>query len=237
MAQRVRKLVAVAGINGEIRPLEQLFEEFPGSSADAVAVIGDLGAPWSKADTYRAIFRVLGEGNRPTFWVPGATDAPLRDYLRESYNMEIAYPHLRGVHGTVALAPGDVLFAGMGGEISDDPETIRAEEALLRYPGWEVEYRLKVIREFDAREQVFLFTTPPAHKGLREPGSEVLAELIKTYNPRLALVGGAEPAEEELARTLVVCPGRLDKGHYAVVDLGARSVEAATLAPKAAVGG
>ena len=31
-------------------------------------------------------------------------------------------------------------------------------------------------------------------EGLREPGSEVLAELIKTYNPRLALVGGAEPA-------------------------------------------
>jgi Icc-related predicted phosphoesterase len=77
----------------------------------------------------------------------------------------------------------------------------------------------------------------PAHKGLREPGSELLAELIKTYNPRLALVGGAEPAQEDLARTLVVCPGRLDNGHYAVVDLGARSVEAATLTPKAAVGG
>jgi hypothetical protein len=27
-----------------------------------------------------------------------------------------------------------------------------------------------------------LFTTPPAHKGLQVPGSEVLAELIKTYN-------------------------------------------------------
>jgi len=139
------------------------------------------------------------------------------------------------VHGTVALGPGDVLFAGMGGEIADDPETIRAEEALVRYPGWEVEYRLKVIREFDAQEQVFLFTTPPAHKGLREPGSEVLAELIKTYNPRLVIVGGEEPAEEELGRTLVVCPGRLDRGHYAVVDLRTRSVEAATLAQQAAI--
>ncbi len=232
MAQGVRKLVAVAGISGEVHSLEQLFGEMSESGADAVAVVGDLGAPWSKADTYRAIFRALGEGNRHT---PGRTDAPLRDYLRESYNMEIAYPFLHGVHGTVALGPGDVLFAGMGGEIADDPETIRAEEALVRYPGWEVEYRLKVIREFDAQEQVFLFTTPPAHKGLREPGSEVLAELIKTYNPRLVIVGGEEPAEEELGRTLVVCPGRLDRGRYAVVDLRTRSVEAATLAQQAAI--
>jgi uncharacterized protein len=233
MAQGVRKLVAVAGIGGEVDSLEQLLLSERG--ADAVAVVGDLGAPWSKADTYRAIFRALGEGNRPTFWVPGRIDAPLGDHLRESYNMEIAYPFLHGVHGTVALAPGDVLFAGMGGEISDDPEIIRAEEALVRYAGWEVEYRLKVIREFDVDEQVFLFTTPPAHKGLREPGSEVLAELIKTYNPRLAIVGGEESAQEELARTLVVCPGRLDHGHYAIVDLGTRSVEAATLAQQAAV--
>jgi uncharacterized protein len=235
MAQGVRKLVAVAGIGGEVESLEQLFGEMSERGADAVAVVGDLGAPWSKANRYRAIFRALGEGERPTFWVPGPTDAPLRDYLRESYNMEIACPVLHGVHGTVALGPGDVLFTGMGGEIADDPETIRAEEALVRYPGWEVEYRLKVVREFDAHEQVFLFATPPAHKGLREPGSEVLAELIKTYNPRLAIVGGEEPAQEELARTLVVCPGRLDHGHYAVVDLRTRSVEAATLAQEAAV--
>jgi hypothetical protein len=235
MARGVRRLIAVAGVSGEIRRLEQLFEEVPGSGADAVAVVGDLGAPWSKADTYRAIFRVLGEGDLPTFWVPGPTDAPLGDYFRESYNVEVTYPFLHGVHGTVALAPGNVLFAGMGGEIADDPETIRAEEALLRYPGWEVEYRLKVIREFDAPEQVFLFTTPPAHKGLHEPGSEVLAELIKTHNPRLVIVAGEEPAQEELARTLVVCPGRLDRGHYAFVDLRTRSVEAATLAQEAAV--
>jgi Icc-related predicted phosphoesterase len=59
--------------------------------------------------------------------------------------------------------------------------------------------------------------------------------LIKTYNPRLAIVGGEESPQEELARTLVVCPGRLDHGRYAVVELGTRSVEGATLAQQAAV--
>src|SRR5436305_7155320 len=178
MTKHFDKLLAIGGLNGEVEPLESVIEEVGDEPVDAVVVVGDLGAPWSKADTYRAIFRALGEGGLPTFWVPGTTDAPLGDYLRESYNLEIAYPFLHGVHGTVALGPGDVLFAGMGGEIADNPETIRAEEALVRYPGWEVEYRLKVIRELDAPEQVFLFTTPPAHKGLREPGSEVLAEPI-----------------------------------------------------------
>ena len=235
MAGGVRKMVAVAGIGGEVQSLERLVGELSERGADAVAVVDDLGAPWSKADTYRAIFRALGEGNLLTFWVPGRIDAPLGDYLRESYNMEIAYPYLHGVHGTVALAPGGVLFAGMGGEISDDPETVRVEEALVRYAGWEVEYRLKVIREFDVDQQVFLFSTPPAHKGLHQAGSEVLAGLIKTYNPRLAIVGGEEPARGELARTHVVCPGRLDHGDYAVVDLRTGSVEAATLARQAAV--
>jgi Icc-related predicted phosphoesterase len=235
MAQALRKLVAVAGISGELQPVEQLFAEVPASAADAVAIVGDVGGPGSNAETYRAIFRVFGEGDRPTFWVPGPTDAPLHDYLRESYNMEIAFPLLHGVHGTVALGPGHVLFAGMGGEIVDDPKTGHAEGERLRYPGWEVEYRLKVVREFDEHEKVFLFTTAPAHKGLHAPGSEVLAELIKTYNPRLVIVGGDEPAQEQLARTLVVCPGRLDQGDYAVVDLRARSVEHATLGQHAAV--
>jgi uncharacterized protein len=235
MAGSVRKLVAVGGINGEVQRLGQLLDELPEDGVDAIAVVGDLGVPWSKADTYRAIFRVLGEAGQRTFWIPGRTDAPLGDYLRESYNMEVAFPLLRGVHGTAALASGDLLFAGMGGEIADDPETVRAEEALVRYPGWEVEYRLKVIQEFDAPEKVFLFTTPPAHKGLHEPGSEVLAELVKTHNPRFVVVAGEEPAQEELGRTIVVCPGRLDRGHYAIVDLRARSVEAATLGHQAAV--
>jgi hypothetical protein len=31
----------------------------------------------------------------------------------------------------------------------------------------------------DMDEQVFLFSTPPAHKGLHQPGSEVLAGLSR----------------------------------------------------------
>jgi HSP20 family molecular chaperone IbpA/Icc-related predicted phosphoesterase len=226
----VRQLLAVGGISGEVEPLERVLREIPATSApDAVAVVGDLGAPWSKPHTYRAIFQVLGETTLPVYWVPGLTDAPLRDYLREAYNMEIVYPSLHGVHGTAAVGSDHIVFAGMGGEIVDDPDALRSEEALLRYPGWEVEYRLKVIREFEDHQKVFLFTTPPAHKGLRQEGSETLAELIKTWSPRVAIIAGEQPRQEPLGSTLVVCPGRVDRGEYALIDLRGRSAAIAVL--------
>jgi uncharacterized protein len=229
-SSRIRMLAAIGQIRGAVDVLERLVEALTETDADAVALVGDLCAPWSKADTYRAIFKTLGEAGRPAFWVPGPTDAPLREYLSESYNLETAFPLLHGVHGTVATGAGGVLFAGMGGEIVDDPKAVRAEEALLRYPGWEVEYRLKVVDEFDEPQKVFLFTEQPAHKGLGEPGSEVLAELIKTHRPRVAIYAGEDPAEEHLGRTLVVSPGRVDRGEYALIDLHDRSVARAILA-------
>jgi Icc-related predicted phosphoesterase len=235
MAKHIQKVLAVGGMNGEVDLLENLFEELGGEPIDAVALVGDLGAPWSKAGTYRALFKALGQADLATFWIPGQNDAPISDYLRESYNMEIAYPKLRGVHATAAIGPAHVLFAGIGGEIVDDPDTVRSEEALIRYPGWEAEYRLKVVDEFKDYAKVFLFTTRPAHKGLRESGSGVLAELINTYRPHLVITGGDEPSEETLGTSPVVCPGRIDRGRYALIDLHNSSVEFGSLAVRASV--
>jgi hypothetical protein len=144
--------------------------------------------------------------------------------------MEIAFLRLRGIHGTAAVADGQVLFAGMGGEIVDDLDAPRVEEAMLRYPGWEAEYRLKLIDQFDQPLRVLLFATRPAHKGLHEPGSEVVATLIKTYAPKVAIVAGEGVAEERLGTSLVVCPGRLDLGIYSVIDIHSGSVEVGELA-------
>jgi uncharacterized protein len=235
MAKHIQKVLAVGGINGEIDLLGSVFEELGDEPIDAVTLVGDLGAPWSKPDTYRALFKALGHADLAAFWIPGPNDAPISDYLRESYNMEIAYPKLRGVHATAAIGPDHVLFAGIGGEIVDDPETVRSEEALIRYPGWEAEYRLKVVGEFKDYAKVFLFTTRPAHKGLHEPGSEVLAELINTYRPRIVVTGGDEPSEESLGTSLVLCPGRLDQGRYALIDFHNSSVEFGSVAERASV--
>jgi Icc-related predicted phosphoesterase len=235
MAKHIQKVLAVGSINGEVELLENLFEELDDEAIDAITVVGDLGAPWSKADTFRALFKALGHADLPAFWIPGTNDAPISDYLHESYNMEIAYPKLRGVHATAAIGPDHVLFAGIGGEIVDDPQTVRSEEALIRYPGWEAEYRLKVVGEFKDYAKVFLFTTRPAHKGLHEPGSGVLAELINTYRPRIVVTSGDEPSEERLGTSLVLSPGRLDQGRYALIDVQSSVVEFGTVGARASV--
>jgi Icc-related predicted phosphoesterase len=215
----IRTIAAISEIRGEVGRLDEVLSEIADEGVDAIAAIGDLGAPWSGPEIYREIVRLFGAVDVPLYWIPGRTDAPLEEFLPEAFNLEIAIPTLRAVHGLVAEGPGEVLFAGMGGDIIDDPDTITLEESILRYAGWHVEYRLKVLREFDDRQKVFLFTTPPAHKGIGGQGSAVLAELIKTYNPMVAVVRGETPAEHQLAKTVVVSPGRVDEGTYAIIDV------------------
>jgi uncharacterized protein len=230
---RPDKLLALGGINGAVEPLAQALQNLT-DDVVAIGVVGDLGGPDTAPETYRAVFRTLGRAERPTYWVPGATDTPLRHYLHDTSGLEIAFPQLHGVHGRVADGPGHVLYAGMGGEIvdgADDPPT--GDE--LRYSGRETEYRLREIAEFKEHPLVLLFTTEPAHKGSRVPGSETVAELIKTYRPRLAIVAGEGVSEERLGTTLVVSPGRIDRGQYAMIGLHDLSMEVGDLAQHTAV--
>jgi hypothetical protein len=187
----------------------------------AIAMVGDLG---DRGDGYGDVLRALSRTHVPVFWVPGSGDAPVDRYLRGAYNVEVALPLLHGVHGTAAFASGQVLFAGLGGEISDDPEQPREEREQLRYPRWEAEYRLKLLAEVDYSEVVLLFWTPPAHKGQALAGSDVVAELVGTYRPRLVVCGG-ERRVAEIGRSIAVSPGELERGHYAVADLHRRTAE------------
>jgi hypothetical protein len=52
----------------------------------------------------------------------------------------------------------------------------------------------------------------------------VVAELIGTWRPRLVVCPGPRPAAM-LGKSLIVAPGSLAAGHYAVADLGTRDVE------------
>jgi uncharacterized protein len=231
VAGHLRTLLAVGDVEGAVDALEDLLEAEP--ERQAIALVGDLAGAGATAETYRTLFKALGGAATPAYWVPGRNDAPLSTYLRESYNLELVFEQLRGVHATAALGVEDVLFAGLGGELVDDPAAARDEETTLRYPAWGAEYRLKVVRDFDAHSRVFLFSTTPAHKGLERPGSEVLAELVNSYAPRVAVVAGDEPGVEQLGTTLVVCPGRLGRGEYALVDLLAHTADPRTIGQRA----
>lgn len=229
MRRFTRKVLALARPDGRYDHLERTVELIPDLDVDAVLLVGDLAGPGDKPEAYRRIFKILGKAPVPSFFVPGPHDAPVEDYLREAYNLEIVFPYLHGVHGSFAFAPGHVVVAGMGGNILDQDQG-REEVSHLAYPAWEVEYRLKVLRELKDYQKVFLFARMPAHKGLHESGSEELAELVKTHNPRLVLAydagyAGSVLKHEWLGKSLVVAPGSLAEGDFTVVDLHEGKIE------------
>jgi hypothetical protein len=224
MSGRLRTLFVMAEIRGRLDLLGRLLDKLRESGADAVAVVGDLGAPWSKPSVHRKALQMLAQTETPAFWVPGRWDGPLREYLPESSSIELVHPSLHGVHGAAAVGPGNVLFAGMGGLIDDDPHALAGEQLLVHYPGFEVERRFKLIDAPDVQQKVFLFSTPPAHKGLGTRGSEIVAEVVKTYRPRIAVVAGERAGHLPLGTTLVVWPGRAEIGWHGLVDVRARTV-------------
>jgi Icc-related predicted phosphoesterase len=184
---RLTRLVCAADPGGSTEAIAAVVEAAARDDAQAIAVVGNLGAGSAAPQSQRAVFRALAAAGRPVFWVPGPDDAPVAGYLREAHSIEI-----------------------------------------VRYPRWEAEYRLKLLREWPEHERVLLFHAHPEHKGLGRAGSDANAELIGTLRPRVVVCGG-DPSSELLGRSLIVAPGRASDGHYAVVDLHNREARLAEL--------
>jgi hypothetical protein len=225
---RLTRVVCAADPGGSPELIEELLSATESSDTQAVALVGDLGFA-GEPDSLRSVLRAMARWPIPVYYVPGPGDAPADRYLREAANIETASPVLRGLHGAIAFAPGGhVVVAGFGGEVSDDPNAPRDESGRLSYPRWEPEYRLKVLHELDEHEFMLMFATQPAHKGLGTGGAEVLTELIGTHRPRLAVCGG-DQGTEMIGRSLVVCPGSLREGHYAIADLNSHEMSRETI--------
>jgi uncharacterized protein len=221
---RVNTILCVADPGGSQPATERLRAAAEAHEPDAIAVVGDLSAGRT-AGGYRLVLHALAATGVPAFWVPGRGDAPLAGYVRDANAVERAHPLLHGIHGTAALDPGGhLVFAGLGGEIDDDPGAPRQENDHLSYPRVEAEYRLRVLDQFSDHEFVLLFWSPPAYPGFHDRASATVEELIKTYRPRLAVCGGERRTETLGKRSLVVAPGSLREGHFAIVDLHRHAV-------------
>lgn len=183
-------------------------------------------------EQYRAFFKGLGELRIPVYYIPGRSDAPIARYLREAFNYEIVYPHIRNVHKSFSFYRNHYEIVGFGGEISDKQ---REDQFILRYPRWEVEYHLKIIRDLRPMELLMLFSTPPYGgkldmKNGEHLGSEVVEDFIKTYDPSYVFVGsGMEPGEEIIGTSHVINPGSLKDGQYAILNLRRKRIEFKTL--------
>lgn len=172
---------------------------------------------------YEAFFDGLGTLEVPVFVVPGYLDAPERLYLQASLNHEVVAPSVHMVHRSFVPLPGEnLVVTGFGGSITDTGE--RENRLVLMYPDWEAFFAFEFLRHVK-QTPFFIFHTPPRRDPVdndrgRPVGQHVVEELIKTYRPRYALVGTARDGRGTvtIGTTLVINPGPLHDGYYAILD-------------------
>ncbi len=177
---------------------------------------------------YEAFFDAMGQLDVPVILVPGYLDAPERLFLQASLNHEVVAPNIHMVHRSFLPLPhANLVVTGFGGGLSGE---VRENRYLLVYPEWEAEFAFEFLRHLE-QEPVFVFHTPPSGEDLdldgdRHIGSAIVRELIKAYRPRFAFCGSAVDGQGsvKIGTTLVVNPGALRDGHYALLDTHAEAV-------------
>jgi Icc-related predicted phosphoesterase len=221
------RILACAHLNGALDRLAELRRAVDVERPDVLVFAGSLQAPGHhdggdevEARTLHRALHELAAMPCEVAVVPGEWDAPERRVVSIMAGQEWAEHHLACIHG-MHVARGELALAGFGGRIT---EREREVESALRYPGWEARYRLAFLTQLDQPLLVLVFHTPPAR--VREldvvdgqpAGSEAVTELIGTWSPKVAVVAGDRPGQQLYAATVVVSPGRLDRGEYAVFD-------------------
>ncbi|MGI5817007.1 MAG: metallophosphoesterase [Armatimonadota bacterium] len=170
---------------------------------------------------YAEFYGCLRPSPFPIYGVPGNMDAPEGRYLTCSLTEEGGNSPMEVVHRSLARH-GDYVISGLGGQIT---EVDRHEFLVLQYPRWEALHQLRLLEFVDAPRIMVLHTPPIGEVVDRDngghKGSQVVNELINTFRPKLAVCGHAHDAQgqETIAQTLVVNPGSLKDGRYAIVDL------------------
>ena len=177
------------------------------------------------ARSLHRFFKTLSGLGVPACLVPGRNDSPERLFVQAVFNAEVVAANVHSVHRSFAPLGGNWVVAGLGGEITAGE---RDHEFFLRYPGWEAQFALEFLRHLE-QDKILLFHTAPVERFEDQTdavGHEMVSHLIKTYAPHFAICGrpGGRQSKLTIASTLVVCPGTLSNGDYAVLDTRQRKV-------------
>lgn len=253
------KILALSDLHGEIAVLDKLASKIKDIKPDLITFTGDVvkgkarGDEWLKARDegrrprtdlpeikseekedlafYHKFYSFLDQFKTLVVTVPGNMDATKERYFRVALESETTYENVKFIHGKLIKFGRSFVIAGFGGEITEkDSENFFVQ----MYPRWEAEFGLSDLNYLD-QDRILLFHNPPIDtvdldQG-QHIGNQAINDLIKTYRPKFAFCGHAHrcQASMELADTLVVNPGALKFGNYAVVDAVRRKVEFFTL--------
>lgn len=170
----------------------------------------------------------IGTLGIPMVTIPGNLDAPESAYFRNVLPPGCPSPNVKLVHHGFEIISEKFLFAGFGGEITDG---CRETSLVLQYPHWEARFSFEPVRHV-RKEKIFLFHSPPVgeHVDLSEGlhiGHRAVNDILALHKPYIAFCGHAHKAQgqEYVGNTLVVNPGSLKSGNYALVDTVRKEVK------------
>jgi Icc-related predicted phosphoesterase len=172
---------------------------------------------------YRKFYNFLDRTNIKVFTIPGNMDAPESLYLKTLWRLKKKNIHL--VHETIHFLE-DFNVCGFGGEINEDE---RENFFVLEYTRDETFFALRKLA-YLKKDFVLLTHSPPVCDLAKGKGSPVVNEIIKKYKPKFLFCGHSHlQGKEKIDETIVVNPGALKKGDYAIVDLKTKEVKLKSL--------
>jgi Icc-related predicted phosphoesterase len=222
------KIMALANLDGEIPPRAALQMVSRTAGIAAVVFVGDVLAPGGEpshddGDLYTAFFDALTALGVPVAIVPGERDhrADLLRQVAAGYG-DHARPFAVVDRAVLPLAPG-LIVGGLGGLLPEGDGAAR--ERVLH----DVSAVLAPLCRHAAA--LLLVHTPPrgqiiAREGDHHVGRQAVNDLIERLGVRLVVCGHAHDGQgqELIGNALVVNPGPLAHGRYAIIDPHQRTV-------------
>jgi Icc-related predicted phosphoesterase len=182
------------------------------------------------AQLYHTFYENMRKLDLPIVTIPGNVDSPLRQYYMIALEEMERNPKLRVVHGSFSGLKGQFAVLGFGGEITEDEEE---NYFVLQYARRDVEHYVSVLAAFSSK--ILLLHTPPIGSldldDGKHKGSRVVNDAIEKYKPTWVFCGHAHGArgKENIGDSIVVNPGALKNGFFALVDTDKEKVELKTL--------
>jgi Icc-related predicted phosphoesterase len=179
---------------------------------------------------YRVFCQTLDSLGVPVMLVPGDRDAPEERFFLFMQQAAFLSDNIFLMHENVSRVE-KFIFTGFGGEITQGE---KEDYFLLRYPRQECIFGTRRMR-FLNPPRICIFHSPPISKldledGIHR-GAPFVNEIIDAVAPSFLFCGHVPKAwgAEEIGDTLVVNPGSLALGQYALVDTRKKSAEFLTL--------
>ncbi len=208
------KLLAVSDIHGRRSIVQKLVENSLKDPPDLIVVAGDLSnGSFREAIAVLEIFR---KSRIKTVFVPGNMDPP--SLLTHKDNNDITMNvHLR------VVSIDEIIIAGIGGS------NITPFNTFIEFGEEEIKKMLdeiaSKINNEDIKKLVMVTHVPPYETSVDKVftgshvGSNALREFIELKQPLVLITGHIHEARgiDKLGSTLIVNPGPLFRGYYAVI--------------------